>query len=121
MMHSSRAMNAASPVAEQFRLIDAQKSALNKLRVPTLRDLLYHFPSRSDTAGDSSSVGGLLDGQEASIVGTLEKLETKKSWKRKIPVSEGYVRDQSGRVKCMWFNQPYIAKMYANGTLVKAV
>lgn len=57
---------------------------------------------------------------DAAVTGTLEKLETKKSWKRRIPVSEGYLRDTSGRIKLMWFNQPYIAKMYMDGTTVRA-
>jgi ATP-dependent DNA helicase RecG len=90
------------------------------LGVGTIKDLLYHFPSRWEAAGGEAAISTLVPGQEVSLVGSLEKLETKKSWKRKIPISEGYLRDQSGRVKLMWFNQPYIAKMYANDTLVKA-
>ena len=114
-------MRLGDQTTEHFRLIDTQKRALQKLGVHTLRDLLYHFPSRYEQGGEESTVGGLVAGQDATVIGTLEKLETKKSWKRKIPISEGYIRDASGRIKCMWFNQPYIAKMYAEGTLVKAV
>jgi hypothetical protein len=114
-------MKLTDPVAEVFKLKDDHKAALGKLRVKTVRDLLYHFPARYEQAGDESSVGGLVAGQEASVVGTLEKLETKKGWKSKIPMSEGYLRDQSGRIKLRWFHQPYIAKMYAEGSLVKAV
>lgn len=79
-----------------------------------------HFPARFEQAGASANTEGLVVGQDVTLVGTLEKLETRKSWKSKIPMSEGYLRDQSGRVKLMWFNQPYIAKMYAEGTTVKA-
>src|SRR3989344_7804719 len=113
-------MHLSTPVGEFFRLTDTQKSALRKLEISTLQDLLYHLPFRYEQGGDETTVGGLVAGQVASLVGTLEKLETKKSWKRKIPVSEGYLRDQSGRIKIRWFNQPYIAKMYANGATVKA-
>ncbi len=114
-------MNLSSPISDHFRLIDAQKAALRKLGITTVRDLLYHFPSRYDVGGDEAQIAGLVSGQEASIIGTLEKLETKKGWKSRIPMSEGYLRDQTGRIKLRWFNQPYIAKMYADGTLVKAV
>src|SRR3989344_9564962 len=114
-------MNLSSPLSEHFRLIDAQKSALSKLGIKTVRDLLYHFPSRYEAGGDAAQIAGLVSGQEASIIGTLEKLETKKGWKSRIPMSEGYLRDSTGRIKLRWFNQPYIAKMYADGTLVKAV
>src|SRR3989338_3789948 len=114
-------MNLSSPLSEHFRLIDAQKAALGKLGIKTVRDLLYHFPSRYEQGGDEAQIAGLVSGQEASIIGTLEKLETKKGWKSRIPLSEGYLRDSTGRIKLRWFNQPYIAKMYADGMLVKAV
>jgi len=113
-------MTLRESVSAHFRLTELQKSALKKLGIETLRDLLYHFPSRFDKAGGESNVGQLELGQEVTLVGTLEKLETKKSWKSRVPMSQGYLRDQSGRVKLMWFNQPYIAKMYAEGTHVKA-
>ena len=114
-------MRLGDQLTEHFRLIDAQKAALGKLGIKTVRDLLYHFPSRYEQGGDEAQIAGLVSGQEASIIGTLEKLETKKGWKSRIPLSEGYLRDSTGRIKLRWFNQPYIAKMYADGTLVKAV
>jgi ATP-dependent DNA helicase RecG len=113
-------MRLSDPLTAHLRLMEQQKSALSRLGIHTIRGLLFHFPFRYDMAGDESSVSGLVAGQEATVIGTIDKLETKKSWKRKIPVSEGVIKDQSGSIKCMWFNQPYIAKMYQNGTLVKA-
>ena len=114
-------MNLSSALTDLFRLTEPQKAALRKLQIRTVQDLLYHFPFRYDQAGGESSIEGLVPGTDASIIGTLEKMETKKSWKRKIPVTEGYVRDTTGRIKCMWFNQPYIAKMWMDGTLVRAI
>ncbi len=114
-------MQLQDPISKYFRLIDAQKTALEKLGVRTVRDLLFHYPFRFDAGGESATVSGLTPGMEASIVGTLEKMETKKSWNRRVPISEGYLRDSSGRIKLMWFNQPYIAKMWQDGALVQAV
>ena len=114
-------MRLTDPLTSHFRLTEPQQSALSRLGVHTVRDLLFHFPFRYDVGGEGTTVAGLVAGQEVTLVGTLEKLETKKSWKRKIPVSEGILKDESGKIKIRWFNQPYIAKMYANGTLVKAV
>ena len=113
-------MRLASKLTEQFRLTDSQKSALERLGLRTVRDLLHHLPSRYEVAGEGAEIAGLVAGQEASIVGTLEKLEAKKGWKSRIPMTEGYLRDSTGRIKCRWFNQPYISKMYANDTLVRA-
>ncbi len=113
-------MYLAGKLIEHFRLTDAQKSALERLGLRTVRDLLHHFPSRYEVAGEGAEIAGLVAGQEASIVGTLEKLEAKKGWKSRIPMTEGFLRDNTGRIKCRWFNQPYISKMYANDTLVRA-
>jgi ATP-dependent DNA helicase RecG len=107
-------------ILEHFRLTDTQKSALSRLGIKTVRDLLYYFPFRYDTGGSESTVSGLQSGQEVSLVGNLEKLEAKRGWKSRIPMTEGYLRDATGRVKMRWFNQPYIAKLYQDGALVKA-
>ena len=111
----------SNPLTQHFRLTDLQQSALAKLGVKTIYDLLHHFPSRYEVAGEGAEIAGLVAGQEASIVGTVEKLEAKKGWKSRIPMTEGFLRDNTGRIKCRWFNQPYISKMYADGTLVRAV
>jgi len=107
-------------VTKHFKLSDAHKGALEKLGVVTLRDLLYHFPSRYEQAGGEASIANLASGQEVTIIGTVEKLQAKKGWKSRIPMTEGYIRDASGRVKVRWFNQPYIAKMYPDGMVVRA-
>src|SRR3989344_1399988 len=113
-------MQSTDSLETQFRFTGTQKAALKRLGILTIKDLLFHLPFRYDQGGSESTIEGLRLGMSASIVGTLEKLETKKSWRRKIPVSEGYVRDATGRIKCRWFNQPYIAKMYSEGVVVKA-
>jgi len=114
-------MQLRDPITSHFRLVDTQKSALAKLGLHTVHDLLFYLPFRFEAGGESAHIAGLEVGMDASIVGTIEKLETKKSWKRKIPISEGYLRDSTGRIKLMFFNQPYIAKMWASGTTVQAV
>lgn len=98
-----------------------QAAALKKLGIATVRDILYHFPSRYDQAGDESVITGLAPGAHVSIFGTIHKLETRRSWKRRIPVGEGIIKDGSGSIKVMWFHQPYLAKKYAEGMFVKAV
>lgn len=114
-------MELADLLTLHFRLSEPHRQALHKLGIHTISDLLHHFPSRYEAPGHESAIAGLTLGMDAAVTGVLEKLETKKSWKRRIPVSEGYLRDNSGHIKLMWFNQPYIAKMYMDGTTVRAV
>src|SRR3989344_74027 len=113
-------LHLTDPLHFHFRLTQAQTNALRKLGISSVRDLLYHLPSRYSVGGGEAQVMLLAAGQSASVIGTLQKLETKKSWKRRIPISEGYLQDSSGRIKLRFFHQPYIAKMYAEGSLVRA-
>jgi len=113
-------MQPETPLSDIFRLTTLQKAALHKLGISTARDLLFHFPARYDEGGDETTIAGLKPGIDAAIIGTLEKLETKKSWRRKIPISTGVIRDATGKLNVMWFSQPYIAKMWSNGVLVRA-
>ncbi|HUO50818.1 MAG TPA: ATP-dependent DNA helicase RecG [Candidatus Paceibacterota bacterium] len=114
-------MHPQDPLTKHLRLTPPQLSALKKLGIGTLRDLLYHVPTRYDRGGEESAIAGLVPGSEATIFGTIEKLETRRSWKRKIPVGEGRIRDTSGSIKIMWFHQPYLAKKFSDGAFVKAV
>ncbi len=113
-------MHLSDLLTKHFRLTDVQKSALSRLGIHTIRDLIFYFPSRYDQGGNEASISGLVAGSEVSVIGTLEKLEAKKGWKSRIPMAEGYLVDTTGKIKLRWFNQPYIAKMYAVGMLVKA-
>lgn len=113
-------MQLSTPLNDLYRLTDIQKAALRRLGLHTVRDLLFHFPFRYEEGGNETTIAGLQSGTEAAIVGTLTKLETKKAWRSKIPMSQGFLNDSTGKLKVMWFNQPYIAKMWQEGTPVKA-
>src|SRR3989344_2469617 len=108
-------------LTKHFRLAPPQIHALKKLGILTVRDLLYHFPARYDQGGSESTITGLVAGEPVTIYGTISKLDTRKSWKRRIPVGEAVITDASGSVKVMWSHQPYLAKKFAEGMFVKAV
>lgn len=114
-------MQLSNPVTDHFRLTDMHKRALLRLGIRTVEDLLRHLPSRYEVGGTHSTISGARAGEEVTLIGKLEKLQIKRSWKRKIPIAEGYLRDDSGRIKIRWFHQPYIAKMYSEGSVVRAV
>src|SRR3989338_2191100 len=109
------------PLTKHFRLTPIPLRGLKKLGVAPLRDLLYHFPVRYDQGGSESAITGVAAGESVTILGTISKLDTRKSWKRRIPVGEAVITDASGSIKVMWFHQPYLAKKFAEGQFVKAV
>lgn len=108
-------------ITAYFRLTPLQQTGLRSLGLATISDMLRHFPARYDQSGEEAAIAGLTAGVEATVLGTIEKLETRRSWKRKIPVGQARIRDASGVIKVMWFHQPYLAKKFSEGQFVKAV
>ncbi len=106
-------------LSDHFRIDKPHLAALKRLRITTVEDLLYHLPARYEDISDIQSVGGLHLGQEAVVFGQLSGLKTRKAWKSHRPIAEGYIEDGSAKIKIMWFNQPYLAKMYSDGMYVK--
>ncbi len=103
-----------------FRLVEAQKKALLRLGLITLRDLLYHLPTRHIDAGKSSPIELAEDGERVTLYGQIEKSSTKKAFRGGMPMGEATMRDKTGKMKLVWFNQPYMAKMVVPGDFVRA-
>ena len=101
------------------RLKPEQKRALGKLGIRTVRDLLYHFPSRYERSGAGATIASAAPGIEVTLYGTIKKPEAKKSWKSRRPMGQATLEDASGKMKLVWFNQPYVAKTLHEGMQVK--
>ncbi|HQU07682.1 MAG: hypothetical protein B7X04_01850 [Parcubacteria group bacterium 21-54-25] len=114
-------MNADDLLIQHFpRLRADQKIALKKLGILSVRDLLYHFPARYENAGPTGTIASAAAGADVTLYGTIRKPAARKAWKSRRPIAEAWLEDASGRVKVMWFSQPYIAKSLADGMVVKA-
>jgi ATP-dependent DNA helicase RecG len=112
-------MHPHSPITEHARLIPPQRIALKKLGLETLRDLLYHFPSRYGDTSETRNISSLAKGDTAVVFGKISKLKTSKGFKTKIAMADAWVEDESGKIHCVWFNQPYLAKMTPEDAMVR--
>ena len=71
-------MKSDTPVENVFRLTAVQRAGLRKLRIKTVRDLLYHFPSRYESAGDVKRIADVAEGETAILYGSFKTLEMKR-------------------------------------------
>jgi len=106
-------------VSEYFRITPAQKIALKRLGIESIEDLLYHFPVRYGDTAVAKSIDSLVAGDTAVIFGKIVGLKASKGFKTKVTMADGYVEDETGRIHCVWFNQPYLAKMIQDESLVR--
>lgn len=112
-------MRLSSLISETFRTDEKQKKALVKLGLVTLGDLLFYFPARYGTAGQAKQIADIISGESVTLFGRISGAKTKKAFRKKMPMGEAWLEDLSGKIKIIWFNQAYMAKMVSNGDAVK--
>jgi ATP-dependent DNA helicase RecG len=81
---------------------------LAKLNVRTVRDLLYLFPRRYVDYSQIKPVSQLVEGEDQTIMGTVWQAQVVTLGSRQG--TEAIIGDQTGNVRAVWFNQPYLAK-----------
>lgn len=108
-----------TPLESIQRLSPFQKKALTKMRLKNVLDILRYFPVRYGEAGSIKSIEFLNAAENAVIYGKISKLKTSKTFKSRVAISSSEVEDSTGKIQIVWFNQPYIAKMFFEGNLVR--
>ena len=97
------------------RVTPALAGRLKRLGVSDIRDLLYLFPRRHNDFGSLRKVSSLeVDTEQTVMVNVWEARETLLGGHRKS--TEAVVGDETGNIRVVWFNQPYLARRFRPGT-----
>lgn len=112
-------MNLNDKIENHFRIDINQKKALSTLGLKTLRDLLYHFPSRYSDISEVRNIDTLTEGENVTILGKISGLKTKKGFKSGVPMGQATLKDLTGSINIIWFHQPYLAKMLKEDSTVR--
>ncbi|OHA89267.1 MAG: hypothetical protein A3C70_00265 [Candidatus Zambryskibacteria bacterium RIFCSPHIGHO2_02_FULL_43_14] len=112
-------MKLEDKLTEVFRILPAQASALKKLGIISIKDLLYHFPTRYGDSAQVTSINNLHKGDTSVIFGRISGLKMSKAFHKKIPMAEGVIEDDTGKIKIVWFHQAYLAKMITEDSNVR--
>lgn len=89
--------------------------ALNKLGIRTVRDLVWHFPSRYEDFRTICKICDLSAGQQATIQGIIRDINVRRSWRKNLIITEALISDETGDIKAIWFNQPYLINVLRPG------
>ncbi|KKT41068.1 MAG: ATP-dependent DNA helicase RecG [Parcubacteria group bacterium GW2011_GWA2_44_13] len=110
-------MDLTTPLEQSFRQLNPkQKSGLKNLGLKTAEDLLRHFPYRYENPADLKKIAEVITGEKVRIWGRVKKIDYEKTWKKKMNIAYATVEDPTGRIKMVWFRQPYIARMLPEGS-----
>lgn len=89
-----------------------------KLGIMTVKDLIFYFPRRYNDFTNLMPIANLTSGQVATIQGKILEIKSRSIFARHINITEAIVEDDSGSIKAIWFNQPYLVKFLAQGVSV---
>jgi len=88
----------------------------NKMGIKTVRDMLYFFPHRHLDYSRTKKISELEEGNEETIVANVwEARETRPGGRKS---TEATVGDDTGNVRVVWFNNPYLAKRLTTNTRI---
>ncbi|MGC9603201.1 MAG: ATP-dependent DNA helicase RecG [Minisyncoccia bacterium] len=106
-----------TPLAEVNGIGQGFISKLKRLNISTVGDLLSHFPTRYEDFSQIYKIADLIPNQEATIQGRVEEIEGRRAWRRNLYIVECLITDDTGSIKAVWFNQPYIKNVLQPGRL----
>jgi len=105
-----------SPITIIRGISSSLATRFNKLGVTTIRDLLYFFPHRHLDYSQRKSISQLAEGEEETIIANVWQAQEIRLGGRRS--TEAIVGDETGNVRVVWFNNPYLAKQLLTNTRV---
>jgi ATP-dependent DNA helicase RecG len=96
------------PITSLKGVSSAQAAKFKKLGVNTIRDLLYFFPHRHLDYSRTNYISGLSEGEEQTITANVWQAQV--TWLGGRRGTEAIVGDETGNVRAVWFNNPYVAR-----------
>ena len=113
-------MNILNKDIQFVKGIGPKKAAkLNKLNIFTIKDLLYYFPRAYEDRSNVKKIYQLEHDEKACTKGIISDIKTYEA-RNKIKVTKFIIRDESGFLSLVFFNQEYLTKVFKKGDSVIA-
>jgi len=105
-----------STLVEEIPGIGPQiQKRLKKLDIKTLEDLLYHFPHRYEDFSNLIPISQAKEGGIFSFQAKILEIKNIRTFRKKMVLTQAVVGDETGRLKVVWFNQPYLINNFKKG------
>ena len=84
----------------------------------TIEDLLYRFPIRYEDRSRLQPIASLRPGQTASVAGRVLGCGLRSTRRPGFKIFEALVGDDSGSLRVIWLNQPFLRDVFDRGQFV---
>ena len=104
-----------TPVENLLRVGRATSKKLQNLGLRTAEDLLFYFPFRYEDWSKILPISQLTYGSAGTCRGRVELIKNTRSFHKRKNITEALISDDSGSIKAVWFNQPFLTKILKVG------
>jgi len=111
-------MNLSTPIGEIPRVGPQYQKRLKKLGIKTVRDILFHFPHRYEDFSNVIPISEIRRDEVVSIQGKILDIKNIRTFRKRIVLTQALVRDNTGTVQVIWFNQPYLINTFKKGDVL---
>jgi len=111
-------MELKTPIEEIPGIGFYYQKKLKKLGIKTLADLIFHFPHRYEDFSNLTPISKVKVGEKVCLRGKIIQIENTKTWKKRMILTQAFLKDETGIIKVIWFNQPYLINVLKAGDFV---
>lgn len=107
-----------APLTAARGIGDSHARDLARLGLQTVGDLLYFFPRRYDDYSRLKPINRLEYGDEVTILGTIQAIQSRETKSRFGEITEAVISDGTGTLKLTWFGKQYLTNRFSAGMQV---
>ncbi len=116
MLRLDRALD--RPVSDLPGVGKVRAGKLERLGIHTIRDLLYHAPSRYEDFTTMKQIAELMYGDEVTLAAVVQEIDVFKTQRGTIVVTAVF-GDGTGTITAKWFGNRYLVNQLPPGTMVR--
>jgi len=108
-------MELSTPIEDIPRIGPQYQKRLKRLGIKRLRDLIFHFPHRYEDFSNLIPVAKAEAGGPFCFQGEISDIRNITTFRKRIVLTQATLADETGKIKVIWFNQPYLVNTFKKG------
>lgn len=114
-MNTDSAILLKKPVQYLKGVGEAKAALFHRIGIFTVGDVIVHYPRNYEDRSKLKKIAELQDGEQCSFEGIIASKVVESRPRRGLSLSRVLIKDDTGLIKALWFNQSYLKNYFKPG------